>query len=358
MKTCSYCGAQYSDEAVVCTFDDTPLAATDAPEGQPRAAEPEDVQVPPPKTDLSGLDMGFEVVAGFSRPDWKGIAEFVADHVPEDDQSAAWNWIAAQWLNRLVEDLGGEARFQRSANFFCVSDLDAEETRAVLANAESALKRLRSALREAAWSGLPDTHVLLLFADREDYLEYVSYFSSEGHQLASWGMFFGQGYAHIAMTHAKGAVGEPSIARQLFYDLVSHLPLPTWLAEGLADSFEPGRARGWLNFDADLVERHHAHWNATNIQSFWAGTSFRGPGDEGVLSFSLGRILVTLLSEKGPAFIEFVKNAQREDAGDAAAERFLGQGLGQAAAVFLGSGDWRPNRQAMAQLWEHYGKNG
>jgi hypothetical protein len=158
------------------------------------------------------------------------------------------------------------------------------------------------------------------------------------------------------MTQANARAGKQILVREMVCDVVSHLRLPSWLEEGLAAEFEREIAGGRLDLDADLIERHRAHWNATNIQSFWAGTAFQGPGGEGVLSFSLGRILVTLLSEKGPAFIGFVKNAHREDAGDAAAERFLGQDLGEAAAVFLGPGDWRPNREAMAQLRKDYGK--
>ena len=226
----------------------------------------------------------------------------------------------------------------------------------MLAYTESALKRIRSSLGEAAWSGFHGKHVLLLFADHDRYLEYISYFFREGEHPASWGVFLRWGYAHIALAGASTWFGEQVIVHELVHNLLCHLPLPRWLNEGLATSLECRIARQLFDLNADLIDRHRAHWNATNIQSFWAGTSFGVPGDDCELSYSLGQILATLLSEKGPSFISFVKHAEWKDGGQAAAERFLGQDLGEAAAGFLGPGNWSPNREAIAQLWEDYGK--
>jgi hypothetical protein len=72
------------------------------------------------------------------------------------------------------------------------------------------------------------------------------------------------------------------------------------------------------------------------------------PGDDSQLSYSLGEILVNLLSEKGADFIEFVKAADWRDAGQDAAVNFLGQGLEEFLGGFLGPGNWRPQRKAIA----------
>jgi len=54
-----------------------------------------------PAGDLAVLDMGFEMVEGFSRPDWKGIRAFIKDHVPKEDWETAWNEAARRWLQEF-----------------------------------------------------------------------------------------------------------------------------------------------------------------------------------------------------------------------------------------------------------------
>ena len=89
----------------------------------------------------------------------------------------------------------------------------------------------------------------------------------------------------------------------------------------------------------ELAERHRNHWNEGNIQRFWVGKTYDEPGDGSELSYSLGEILVTLVSEKGTAFAGFVQAADWRDAGQDAAVNFLGQGLEEVLAGFLGPGD-------------------
>jgi hypothetical protein len=122
-----------------------------------------------------------------------------------------------------------------------------------------------------------------------------------------------------------------------------------WLNEGLAVVIERQMTRRAFVMDRDLAERHRAHWNEVNIQRFWAGMTYDEPGDGSQLSYSLGEILVTLLSEKGAAFAEFVKAADWRDAGQDAAVNFLGQGLEEVLAGFLGPGDWRPKRKTIKE---------
>ena len=71
--------------------------------------------------------------------------------------------------------------------------------------------------------------------------------------------------------------------------------------------------------NADLAEEHHDYWNEQNIQNFWAGTSFYGPGEVNKLSYSLGEILVELIDEHWGDFLDFVKNADWRDGGQDAA---------------------------------------
>jgi hypothetical protein len=65
------------------------------------------------------------------------------------------------------------------------------------------------------------------------------------------------------------------------------------------------------------------------------------------VSYSLGNILVVLLADK-PGFVEFVKSADWKDAGQDAAVSYLEQDLGEVLGGFLGPGNWRPQRKAIA----------
>ena len=85
-----------------------------------------------------------------------------------------------------------------------------------------------------------------------------------------------------------------------------------------------------------------------SVLKFWAGKSYDVPGEESELSYSLGAILVMLLSEKA-AFADFIKAADWHDAGQDAAVSVLEQDLGEVLGGFLGPGSWRPQRKAIAE---------
>jgi len=301
-----------------------------------------------PLTDLSGLDLGFEEVEGFSRPDWKLINEFVKAHVPGDDLSAAWDYIAAQWLEQLAADLGGGCQVRRSHSFYCLSDLEPATTRTLLDYAEFVVDTIRGSLGGAAWSGYHGKHVLLLFSDADDYFTYISYYHGEGSHILSSGIFIRKGYAHIALPYVTTYAAQHVLVHELAHNLLCHLPMPLWLNEGLAVLMEQTVTRKPFVIDRELADRHRTFWNEASIQHFWAGKSYDVPGDESELSYSLGNILVVLLADK-PYFVEFIKAADWRDAGQDAAVNYLEQDLGEVLGGFLGPGNWRPQRKAIVE---------
>jgi hypothetical protein len=345
VKACSYCGRQNTEDASWCPGCGTkfPPAATE----DRSKAGPEFVASSPPDG-LTELDVEFEVVEGFSRPNWASICHFVNEYVAKDDLLPAWQFIAETWLQQLSRDLGGGCRVSRSANFLCLCDLNPEATRSMLAYAESVIGIIRDSLRGAAWTGYHGPHVLLVFSDPEDYYAYVSYYFSEGSHILSGGVFIRDGYSHIALPYCDARSAEHVLIHELVHNLLCHLHVPLWLNEGLAMVIERRVQRQPFPVDHDLVERHAAHWNEQNIQAFWAGTSFDEPGENSELSYSLAEIFVALLSDKGPDFIDFIVNADWRDAGQDAALGCLGTGLGELAAGFLGPGNWRPQRKAIS----------
>ena len=185
MKACAYCGRKNDLAAVACSgcgtrFPD-PETEDSAPErqrtkeveggGEP-GTEPPDWSMPP-SAELGELDMGFEPVEGFSRPNWDAIRTFIQQRVGSEDLFAAWDFAARLWLRQLRKDLGGEARVYRSAHFLSVSDVPPATTQTLLAYAESVLSAIRNHLQTAAWTGYHGRHVLLVFSEQEDYYAYI-----------------------------------------------------------------------------------------------------------------------------------------------------------------------------------------
>ena len=346
MKRCSYCGRESPDDASHCHECGTELnneQAHQAPKLQPEP--PADL----PECDLTDLDLGFDYVDGFSRPDWERIGRFIKHNVPREEWSKTWSFIADQWLQQLARDLGGGAFVSRSQNFLIMSDLGHEKTSSLITYAESALMTVRNRLGPAAWQGYYGKHVLLFFSDQEDYFAYISYFYHEGSHALSAGVFIRSGYAHIAVPYVNGWSAEHTLVHELVHNLLCHLAIPSWLNEGLACLIERQISRRPFAVDRELAERHMTFWNVKNIQEFWSGKSFDVPGDESQLSYSLAEIIVILMSERAKNFADFVQSAEWRDGGQDAALKILDMDLGDVVAGFLGPGNWRPERKAIAE---------
>jgi len=363
VKACSWCGRKNLPDSTACLECGTPLpTATASPlqtEDPPDSQEPEllDCSNPPPFRfsdraipELSELDMPFDYVEGFSRPDWDTVRGSIRERVRSEDLFAAWDFAAQKWLQQLAQDLGGGARVYDSGHFLCVSDADPGTVNTLLNYAEGVLPTIRANLRGAAWIGYHGRHVLLLFSDPDDYYAYVSFFHEAEVSPLSGGVCLGRGYTHIAMPLVNVRSAEHTIVHELVHNLVVHLRLPLWLNEALAMVIESRIERRPFLLDRDEVDRHRQHWNPGTIQEFWAGTAFGIPGESNHLSYKLSEILLNLLLERQVNLVEFIKNADWRDGGQDAALNLLSTDLGALAADFLGPGDWRPRRKTIAAL--------
>ena len=147
------------------------------------------------------------------------------------------------------------------------------------------------------------------------------------------------------------------LMHELAHNSVAHLPLPLWLNEGVAQAIERLlKTRGEPVLDQELADDLRNYWTEENIQEFWAGTSFRQPGDAQKLSYSLAEVIVQLLAGGEGDFKEFLRRASYVDAGQTAALDCLGINLGDALATFLGPGEWRPVRKALVEAWDRESK--
>jgi hypothetical protein len=299
----------------------------------------------------------FSYEEGFSRPNWPFIRQLLNEQVPPAELNSAWIELGTQWMRRLVQDLGANYRLDTSDQFLLVSALDTESARKVLKLAGNILDGIESALGEAAWKSKHGKHVILFFAEDDDYYQYVSYFYPEGVHPISGGCMVKADYVHIAIPHYLHMDLRRVLAHELTHNCLVHLRLPLWLNEGLAQWFDRSFSHSRnMRFEGDLLDRHFAFWNPVTIQKFWAGTSFKEPGESNHLSYSLAEILVNLLVSNKEHFAAFVHHAEQVDGGQTAALDWLGMDLGSVAGTFLGEGTWRPVRKAMVDAWNEYRK--
>ena len=369
MKKCTWCGKEYPDAAEQCAIDGQPL--TGGPPQAARRAERAgrapaplfsarhpsriagDADWHPTLIDLNQVEGAFVFREGYSRPDWKIIGEAIRKTVSSDRVSEGWTEAAVQWARQVGADLGEAYQARWSREFILLSALEPAAANALLAFAEETLEKIYGLLQDAAWRSGHGKHVIFLFAEDDDYYQYVSDFYADGVHPTSGGCLIHRGYVHIAMPYLDGRHVRRALAHELMHNCVVHLRLPVWLNEGLAVVFDRTVAQGRQPIlDHELRDRHLAFWNAGRIQTFWAGVSFGEPGDSNELSYSLAEILVNLLLSQSQGFGEFVKHADWHDAGQTAALDVLGSDLGQIAATFLGEGNWRPNRKAIGMLLE------
>ena len=308
----------------------------------------------PKLIDLGQVEDAFSFEEGFSRPDWRVISKAIKQQVPESfDRGDAWNEAARQWVMQIRSDLGGEYRVEESGRFILLIGLpDKAAGQKILTFAERTRDQIRHQLGDATWNPEFGKHVILLFSEQDDYYQYVSYYHHDGTHPTSGGCLIHRDYVHIAAPYEPFGI-RAMLAHELVHNCVVHLTLPLWLNEGLATTFQrAAQARPRPILDHEMREKHLAFWNPENIQEFWAGVSFKKPGDSNDLSYSLAEITLNLLLERRGNWSAFLKQAHWNDAGQTAAIECLDVDLGAVMTTFLGEGNWRPQRKAMVALWE------
>lgn len=373
MKPCPYCGRENDDPAVRCIgcgsgFVVSTDIETDAALGRAAGNAP----LPTRLIDARIMDGAFDVEDGFTRVDWPVIANAIERAFPAGDHAEAWTEAARYWVWRLREDLGGRYEVEESPDFILLADAGRDFAGRLVRFAGENVAAIRHHLDELAWHDLPGKQVVMLLSDEDDYYQYLSQFCDRDTIPGSLGFHVERGLPHIVVKLTTELEAAQTLAHELTHSCLVHLPIPLWLNEGIAmrlqrvtaGAFAPRSHEGatsslwaaminWvppLMWD-ELAERQYAFWNERNIQSFWAGTSFSDFQESVDLSYNLAEVLVTLLGENREEFLQFVGRAHYDDAGQTAALDSLGLSLGDAAATFLGDGNWRPVRKALVECW-------
>ena len=262
---------------------------------------------------------------------------------------------AKEWLEALNQQLGEHYRITESADFLLLSNLMDRPGEVFLASCQRLLSRINRSLGELAVEQNQGKHVVMVFADQQDYYAYVShYYPDDGEYAMSSGMFIKAGYGHFVMPLEIIDAMEPVIAHELTHCLLQHLPIPAWLNEGLAVNTEhtlypqlaaPGAQ---MYFPHEIAAQHAAYWNEESIQAFWSGKSFLTADDGNRLSYDLAKKITALAAGDERAFRKFVVAAQMSDGG-LAAEQHLGYPIHNLLEAVLGEGHWTPRPESWKQ---------
>lgn len=287
-------------------------------------------------------------------PDWERIAQGDDPAWDEPTRDAYWSAAAEHWLHALARALGPEYRVQASERFLLLTALDPDEARGFLSFCESARRWIVRNLGPLAHPIGGGKHVCLMFIDQDEYYDYVAHYYPDGGEYAmSSGMFIHAGYGHFALCESDADATHPTIAHELTHALLAHLPIPTWLNEGMAVNTEhslfPRLAdpRASLYSPQEIAHKHAVFWNDERIQEFWSGAAFHRTDDGNLLSYDLAKKMIALAARDHAAFVPFVLEAQAGDAGAEAAGH-LGYPLERLMAAVLGEGEWAPRPRTWA----------
>lgn len=279
------------------------------------------------------------------RPNWDVIHTWVESHVAAPDQPAAWAEIAEDWLSVLNQALGNAYRVHRSEHILLFASVNDEQAEMLLRYAESGIATITDALGDLACEKWLGPLVILLFADNETYGNFTSPTDPEIELIRSAGTCFRHGYVHIAVRPAAPDPLSRTILHELTHACLSHLNLPLWLEEGITQLAEEAALFQWGHFtlNSESAAENRRYWREHGLSQFWWGEGFLLFDEGQGYSYQLAQILFRLImADHRKRLPDFVRHAVAEDAGDSAARKYLGKGLAELAAQFLGQGSWDP----------------
>ncbi len=289
---------------------------------------------------------------GLPHLDWDAVKAWVAAFGDDAQRNHAWGLCERAWLDHLRCALGVGHKVRESGATLLLCSLDERMAKVVLDFVNQTEQRVLRVLDGIAMSGGWGHDIVVLFDDQETYYRYVSnHYPDAGEFSFSGGMFINAGCAHFVSVKGESHALEPVIAHETTHALLSHLPIPAWLNEGLAVNTEhrlcpAARDPGSLPSAMQMHRRHKAFWGPEEMQQFWSGQSFLRSDEGNELSYDFARILVEQFAADWESFVRFVRSARVDDAGAQAAKMELGIDLGEAVAAVLE----RPSTRGLAPL--------
>jgi hypothetical protein len=289
---------------------------------------------------------------GLPHLDWNAVSEWVAAFPDDAQRDHAWGLCERAWLDHLRAALGAGHKVRESGTTLLLCSLEERTAKAALDFVAQTEQRVLRVLDGIATSGGWGHDIVVLFDDQETYYRYVSHhYPHAGEFALSGGMFIHAGCAHFVAVKGELHALEPVIAHETTHALLSHLPIPAWLNEGLAVNTEhrlcPAAHDPRSRPSAMQMHlRHKAFWGPHEMQQFWSGQSFLRSDQGNELSYDFARILVEQFAADWEPFVRFACSARLDDAGAQAAEQELRIDLGEAVAAVLE----RPSAEGLAPL--------
>jgi hypothetical protein len=302
-------------------------------------------------TDFAPVPMAWDGDARVPLPVWEEIAKAEDPAWTPGERDVFLTAAAGRWLQAMAARLGDDYRVHESADFLLLSPLGDRPVELFLQFCQSVRRRIARNLDGIAVARADGKHAVLVFADEDAYYDYIAhYYPDDGGEYAmSAGMFVHAGYGHFVLPENEMTHMQPVIAHELTHCMLSHLPIPAWLNEGLAVNTEHGffpqygDPRFSLYRPEEIAAKHAAFWNPDTIQGFWSGKSFLRTDEGNLLSYDLAKRVVARAARAGDAFRAFVLAADGDDGGQAASIERLGCPLERLVVPMLGDGDWRPD---------------
>ncbi|WP_246125234.1 hypothetical protein [Exilibacterium tricleocarpae] len=306
---------------------------------------------------MEWIEQHFQMVDEFPRPDWGAIAAVAEENFRDIDQHKLWCSIARSWMQRLISVLDSSYSVYESDNFIILTSESSKYVTIFQKFLERTLKRIVKMLPGIASDEGDGKYVVLIFDDIDMYYSYLSdFYDKDGTYGLSSGVYLNQGYGHFAFPHRELAHAESIAAHEMTHALLSHLPIPTWLNEGIAVTIEnmlTGSAP--LEMNDELYAQHQSFWGDKEIQEFWSGDSFYRPDKGQELSYHLAQFAVHSLSQDYDNFIAFANQAHFNDGGESAANEVYEGSLGNLIAQYFGEGEWTPRPETWAGVQPSHG---
>ena len=280
-----------------------------------------------------------------SPPDWTALWQALEPLASDEERDRVWRGHGHRWLSDIVAVLGGDFAIHETGGFWVVSNRPAKQVERIGRLLQGARRRILSDLEGVACDPLHSRLAVLWLEDENTYYQYISSTYPESGEFAfSGGSFLSGGYPHFVFPHYDEFPDlERVVSHELTHALVSHLPLPLWLNEGIAVTMEEAIAGGrHARRTLELFDEYPGFWNAETIQEFWSGKSFSRPDEGNALSYGMAHLLTTNVAHEFDRFRAFALAADWQDGGEAAAREHLGISLGDLVGAVLGEGNWAP----------------
>ena len=283
---------------------------------------------------------------GRFQQDWAALWAALEPLPSDEERDRVWQQHGRNWLDEVVAALGGEFALHEVGGFWIVSNRPAKQVERIGKLLQSARRRILADLDGIASDPLHSRLAVLWLEDEDTYYSYISHSYPESGEFAfSGGSFLSGGYPHFVFPrYDEFPALERVMCHELTHALVSNLPLPLWLNEGIAVTMEEAIAGGGMRTreTMDLLDQYAGFWTAETIQEFWNGHSFSRADEGNALSYGLAHLLTTNLAHEFDRFRQFVLSADAADGGEAAARECLGISLGDLVGAMFGAGEWTP----------------